>query len=63
MLVPPPRTASGRRIYDATDLRILVFIGGRASWVSRLTKSALYFGLADLRKRPVVRFAILPSII
>ena len=26
MLVPPPRTASGRRVYDATDLRILVFI-------------------------------------
>ena len=26
MLVPPPRTASGRRMYDATDLRILVFI-------------------------------------
>ena len=26
MLAPPPRTASGRRVYDATDLRILVFI-------------------------------------
>jgi MerR family transcriptional regulator, mercuric resistance operon regulatory protein len=26
MLVPPPRTASGRRVYDVTDLRILVFI-------------------------------------
>ena len=26
MLVPPPRTASGRRVYDMTDLRILVFI-------------------------------------
>jgi MerR family mercuric resistance operon transcriptional regulator len=26
MLVPPPRTVSGRRVYDATDLRILVFI-------------------------------------
>ena len=26
MLVPPPRTASGRRVYGATDLRILVFI-------------------------------------
>ena len=26
MLAPPPRTASGRRIYDLTDLRILVFI-------------------------------------
>jgi MerR family transcriptional regulator, mercuric resistance operon regulatory protein len=26
MLAPPPRTASGRRIYDSTDLRILVFI-------------------------------------
>ena len=26
MLVPPPRTASGRRVYDPTDLRILVFI-------------------------------------
>jgi MerR family mercuric resistance operon transcriptional regulator len=26
MLVPPPRTTSGRRVYDATDLRILVFI-------------------------------------
>jgi MerR family mercuric resistance operon transcriptional regulator len=26
MLVPPPRTASGRRVYDLTDLRILVFI-------------------------------------
>ena len=23
---PPPRTASGRRVYDSTDLRILVFI-------------------------------------
>jgi MerR family transcriptional regulator, mercuric resistance operon regulatory protein len=26
MLAPPPRTASGRRIYDLTDLRVLVFI-------------------------------------
>jgi MerR family mercuric resistance operon transcriptional regulator len=26
MLVPPPRTASGRRAYNVTDLRILVFI-------------------------------------
>jgi len=26
MLAPPPRTASGRRVYDATGLRILVFI-------------------------------------
>jgi MerR family transcriptional regulator, mercuric resistance operon regulatory protein len=26
MLVPPPRTASGRRVYNVTDLRILVFI-------------------------------------
>lgn len=26
MLVPPPRTASGRRVYDATGLRVLVFI-------------------------------------
>ena len=26
MLVPPPRTASGRRVYAVTDLRILVFI-------------------------------------
>jgi MerR family mercuric resistance operon transcriptional regulator len=26
MLAPPPRTASGRRVYNETDLRILVFI-------------------------------------
>jgi MerR family transcriptional regulator, mercuric resistance operon regulatory protein len=26
MLPPPPRTASGRRVYEVTDLRILVFI-------------------------------------
>jgi MerR family mercuric resistance operon transcriptional regulator len=26
MLAPPPRTAGGRRIYGANDLRILVFI-------------------------------------
>jgi MerR family transcriptional regulator, mercuric resistance operon regulatory protein len=26
MLAPPPRTASGRRVYDARDLRILAFI-------------------------------------
>jgi MerR family transcriptional regulator, mercuric resistance operon regulatory protein len=26
MLAPPPRTASGRRVYESTDLRILVFI-------------------------------------
>ena len=26
MLVPPPRTASGRRVYDSTALRTLVFI-------------------------------------
>ena len=26
MLPPPPRTASGRRVYDTTELRILVFI-------------------------------------
>lgn len=26
MLLPPPRTAGGRRVYGVTDLRILVFI-------------------------------------
>ena len=26
MLAPPPRTASGRRVYDSTNLRILVFV-------------------------------------
>jgi MerR family mercuric resistance operon transcriptional regulator len=26
MLAPPSRTAGGRRVYDETDLRILVFI-------------------------------------
>jgi MerR family transcriptional regulator, mercuric resistance operon regulatory protein len=26
MLAPPLRTANGRRVYDLTDLRILVFI-------------------------------------
>lgn len=26
MLPPPPRTASGRRVYDSRDLRVLVFI-------------------------------------
>ena len=26
MLVPPPRTASGRRVYHVTDLHMLVFI-------------------------------------
>jgi hypothetical protein len=26
MLAPPPRTASGRRVYGSMDLRILVFI-------------------------------------
>ncbi len=26
MLPPPPRTASGRRVYDSSDLRILAFI-------------------------------------
>jgi len=26
MMAPPPRTPSGRRVYDATALRILVFI-------------------------------------
>jgi MerR family mercuric resistance operon transcriptional regulator len=26
MLAPPPRTASGRRVYEAADLRILVFV-------------------------------------
>ena len=26
MVAPPPRTASGRRVYEVTDLRILVFI-------------------------------------
>jgi MerR family mercuric resistance operon transcriptional regulator len=26
LLSPPPRTASGRRVYDLTDLRTLVFI-------------------------------------
>ena len=26
MLAPPPRTASGRRVYRSTDLRVLVFI-------------------------------------
>ena len=26
LLSPPPRTASGRRVYDSTDLRMLVFI-------------------------------------
>ena len=26
MLAPPPRAASGRRVYEVTDLRILVFV-------------------------------------
>lgn len=26
MLAPPPRSPNGRRVYDSTDLRILVFI-------------------------------------
>src|SRR5262249_33044200 len=26
ILVPPPRTGSGRRVYDSTALRILVFV-------------------------------------
>jgi MerR family mercuric resistance operon transcriptional regulator len=26
MVPPPPRTASGRRVYDSTDLRVLTFI-------------------------------------
>jgi MerR family transcriptional regulator, mercuric resistance operon regulatory protein len=26
MLAPPPRTASGRRVYEVTDLRILIFV-------------------------------------
>ena len=26
LLSPPPRTASGRRVYDQADLRILVFV-------------------------------------
>ena len=26
MLAPPPRTASGRRVYGSTDVRILVFV-------------------------------------
>src|SRR5258708_18909885 len=26
MLAPPPRTSSGRRVYDSQDLRILVFV-------------------------------------
>ena len=39
MLAPPPRTASGRRVYDVTDLRILVFIRRRASLAFRSTNS------------------------
>ena len=60
MLVPPPRTASGRRVYDATDLRILVWSGGGASLAFR--KSARGYGLADLRKRLVARLAKSPRI-
>jgi len=26
MLAPPPRTASGRRVYDSRDIRMLIFI-------------------------------------
>jgi MerR family transcriptional regulator, mercuric resistance operon regulatory protein len=40
MLTPPPRTASGRRVYHSTDLRILVFI-----WRSR----KLGFSLDEIR--------------
>jgi len=38
MLVPPPRTASGRRVYDSTALRILVFIRRSQSWDFRSMK-------------------------
>ena len=57
MLAPPPRTARGSRVYDMTDLRILVFIRRRVSWAFRLMKSAPCCGSAGLRRRRVAKFA------
>ena len=63
MLAPPPRTASGRRVYDVTDLRILVFIRRSREFGFSLDKFARCYGLADLRKGLVVRFAKSPRTI
>jgi MerR family regulatory protein len=57
MLAPPPRTAGGRRVYDTTDLRILVSFDARASWVSRLMKSAPYCARSGLTRLRVARSA------
>jgi MerR family mercuric resistance operon transcriptional regulator len=42
MLPPPPRSGGGRRIYDQTHLRTLVFFSyvGPANWGFRLKRSA-----------------------
>ena len=56
MLVPPPRTASGRRVYDFTALRTLVFIR-RARELGFSLNEAPYFGSGDPKRLRVARFA------
>jgi MerR family mercuric resistance operon transcriptional regulator len=57
MLAPPPRTASGRRLYSSTDLRILVFIRRSRELGFRSKKFAPCFVSEDLKRPRAVKFA------
>ena len=57
MLVPPLHTASGRRVYDSTALRILVFIRRSQSWDFRSMKCAPCFDSGVPKKLRVARSA------
>ena len=57
MLAPPPRTASGRRVYDSTDLRILVFIRRARELGFSLDEIRALLRLGGLKKPRVARSA------
>jgi MerR family transcriptional regulator, mercuric resistance operon regulatory protein len=63
MLAPPPRTASGRRIYASGDLRALTSFGAGANLGFRLTRYARCFGSGVRKRRPAAKSARLPRII
>src|SRR5712691_10951567 len=50
MLPPPPRTASGRRIYGSTDLRTLTFIRRSRELGFSLDEIRALLRLGDLKK-------------
>ena len=55
MLAPPPRTASGRRVYDLTDLRILVFIRRSRELGFSLDEIRALLQLGGLKRLPAAK--------